>query len=590
MQDGDRRHGGTDGSLRHRAGRWSCAAAATILASLASGAALAEQAPAAARGGLTVTVTGLPTHERPAIVVHGLGVSKTLHARATRLRHLRPGRYVISARAVRLHRRSHTARKGARAFPTRRRQIVRVRRHGRARVVVRYGAIVNPGVVRAPDGVVSVIGDPADPTAVVYRAGTRLPSRGTIMTAAPSPILPAGLMARVTGRAQVNGNPSVRLVAVPVSTAVPAFDYSGALALTASRTARTSTRARASRSCNGPKDFDLGAKLDEFTVRRASSKRWPPQMSFTLAVRTTEYFGARALAAGVSCSWAGGALGPWYGAIPTPAGIMIPVYATIPLTFNASVEGSLSAFRLNLASTSVLSLDLGQHNDASFTQEGSNVWVDGVMRASGKAKLGATLNLVLGVGNPRIADLHVQAGFGPSASWKTGVGCDVDLALGALSAGVKIGPFKKDTPPWSPFSIKLWHGCQDIAAGGGGTDTNDGGGGGTTPTPTPTPQPTPQPVPQRWPEQQGSRGANTFTNPFNASGVGVRIEPYQWVDVSCKVYAPQITSANPDGYWYRIASAPWNDQYYAVANTFWNGDIPGQTPYTHNTDWAVRDC
>lgn len=113
----------------------------------------------------------------------------------------------------------------------------------------------------------------------------------------------------------------------------------------------------------------------------------------------------------------------------------------------------------------------------------------------------------------------------------------------------------------------------------------------TTPRPsTPVPRPrTPQP-PTTWAEQQGSRGANTFLNPYNASGMGPRIEPMTWVQVSCKVHAPQIASANPDGYWYRIASAPWNNQYYAVANTFWNGDVPGQRPYTHNTDWAVRDC
>jgi hypothetical protein len=91
-------------------------------------------------------------------------------------------------------------------------------------------------------------------------------------------------------------------------------------------------------------------------------------------------------------------------------------------------------------------------------------------------------------------------------------------------------------------------------------------------------------------EQQGSLGANTFTNPYNASGMGVKIAPYAYVQVSCKVYAPQIISANPDGYWYRIHSAPWNDAYYAVANTFWNGDIPGQKPYVHNTDFAVPDC
>lgn len=72
--------------------------------------------------------------------------------------------------------------------------------------------------------------------------------------------------------------------------------------------------------------------------------------------------------------------------------------------------------------------------------------------------------------------------------------------------------------------------------------------------------------------------------------MGAKISAMSWVAVSCKVYAPQIASANPDGYWYRIASAPWSNAYYAVANTFWNGDIPGQRPYTHNTDFAVADC
>lgn len=120
----------------------------------------------------------------------------------------------------------------------------------------------------------------------------------------------------------------------------------------------------------------------------------------------------------------------------------------------------------------------------------------------------------------------------------------------------------------------------------GGVESNHvrWGGGGLTPTP-----PAPPPV-RTWPEQQGSLGANTFTNPYNASGMGLKIAPYQWVEVACKVHAPQIASANPDGYWYRIASPPWSNAFYAVANTFWNGDIPGQRPYTHNTDWAVPNC
>jgi hypothetical protein len=91
------------------------------------------------------------------------------------------------------------------------------------------------------------------------------------------------------------------------------------------------------------------------------------------------------------------------------------------------------------------------------------------------------------------------------------------------------------------------------------------------------------------PEQQGSRGVNTFLNYHNASGMGPRIAPGAWVEVSCKVHDGTIASVNPDGYWYRIASAPWNDQYYAPANTFMNGD-PWGGPYSHNTDFSVPEC
>jgi hypothetical protein len=105
--------------------------------------------------------------------------------------------------------------------------------------------------------------------------------------------------------------------------------------------------------------------------------------------------------------------------------------------------------------------------------------------------------------------------------------------------------------------------------------------------PTAVPTPVPKTV---WVEQSGSHGSPTFSNPFNASGRGPVISAMATVDVSCRIYAPQIQSANPEGWWYRIASTPWNNAYYAVANTFWNGDIPNQKPYTHYTDYAVPVC
>lgn len=107
----------------------------------------------------------------------------------------------------------------------------------------------------------------------------------------------------------------------------------------------------------------------------------------------------------------------------------------------------------------------------------------------------------------------------------------------------------------------------------------------------PPPTTSPPPPPTTYAEQSGSYGSPTFIDVTNASGQGPTIAPMQWVQVSCKVKpASTIGSAYPDGYWYRVHTSPWSDSYYAVANTFWNGDIPGQKPYTHNTDFAVPDC
>jgi surface antigen len=113
----------------------------------------------------------------------------------------------------------------------------------------------------------------------------------------------------------------------------------------------------------------------------------------------------------------------------------------------------------------------------------------------------------------------------------------------------------------------------DVPATCSGDSTPGGGGGGAL----------------TYTELQGHHGSNTFTDPIHAAGLGPAIGAGQQVQVSCKVYAPQIASVNPDGFWYRIASDPWNNAYYAPANTFMNGD-PWNGPYTHNTDFAVPTC
>jgi hypothetical protein len=101
----------------------------------------------------------------------------------------------------------------------------------------------------------------------------------------------------------------------------------------------------------------------------------------------------------------------------------------------------------------------------------------------------------------------------------------------------------------------------------------------------------PPPPPATYTEQNWRYNARTFTNIHNASGEGASIPPGATVQVSCKIIDPTtvVTSVFPDGYWYRIASPPWNNAYYSPANLFLNGD-PWDGPWTHPTDWSVPDC
>ena len=346
--------------------------------------------------------------------------------------------------------------------------------------MARYGTVVNPGVGGLPSRLKHVIGDPDSPSGLVFGEGRQLPGRGATIVAAPSRKLPSGLVVRVTAVRRQGADRVLLTAPVPILEAVPAFDVRGEVPMRPRHEPKTSSSARSTalRRCDGPNLFDYGGRLDEFTLRRASASSWPPQMSFTVAVRPRLWFGAKAVAAGVSCEWKLVSLPHWQGFIPTPIpGVAIPVFASIPVDAKAIVEGSLEAFRLNVASTSVLDLKLGNTNRFGFHQEGSNVWVDGVMKVSGSAELSATVKLKMGVGNPNIGDLHVSAGFGPRARWSSGA-CGVNLDLGSFSAGARIWKLKVGTPSWSPFSINLWKDCRAEDGSSGGASSGGGSGGG----------------------------------------------------------------------------------------------------------------
>jgi hypothetical protein len=111
-------------------------------------------------------------------------------------------------------------------------------------------------------------------------------------------------------------------------------------------------------------------------------------------------------------------------------------------------------------------------------------------------------------------------------------------------------------------------------------------GGNSTLSPTTS---TTTPPPQTWAETVGGV-THTWTNYTNAGGTqGPSIQTSQTVQVACAVQGFQV--GDGDTWWYRIASAPWNDAYYASADAFYNnGQTSGGLHGTPFVDPAVAHC
>jgi hypothetical protein len=672
-----------------------------LLGALALGAASPAVAKPRTRGSLTVITHGLPRGQRVRVVVHGPNLTRHVRKAKVTLRNLSPGKYSVVVKKLVIKRGRRNIRRGAKAYPGSGRVRATVVAGQNAKVRVTYGAIVNPSVARLPH-VRRLLGDPHSPRGIVLPA-TASPEVGTIYTSAPTPVTPYGLVAKVTDVHERPRAVVADLRPVPVTEAAPSIDYTGALELapvpgassdlgdgpTPSPPAQ-SARAAAD-ECKPPKLLKFHAHLDSVQVREASLSAFPPQLRLQFAVRTTESLGVAAAAVGINCDWTLGEIGPFQGAIPVGP-VVIPVFATIPVKAGIHLNGRLDIGTVNVASTTVASVAAGvRANEASLSQQGSNVWLSGSPSLSGSARLYANVGVQAGIGVAKGANVHLQATFGPEFNWASGQSCSLALKFSGLQAGLSVFGKNFNSPGFKPWQLPIWTGCSGGGDNGGGAAPSPGGGASTPPgdggssaptggSPPPgsggsprvtlaqgpaapagyryaitldgyapnssvaincydsaspggfypfnlttdgsghastasycysgdgpdhwvvaggvesnhvtwggSPQP-PVQNPQTWAEQETpNHPVNTFTNYHNASGQGPAIAAGQWVQVSCKVYDPTIRSVNPDGYWYRIASSPWNNAYYSPANTFMNGD-PYGGPYTHNTDFNVPNC
>jgi hypothetical protein len=187
---------------------------------------IASPAPAAARvrtGTLAVKVSGLPSWQRPLGLLRGPGTSRRITARLLTIRRARPGLYTLTLQRVKLTRGAGAVKRGALAYPTRSVR-VRVRAGETARLAGGYTTIVNPGVVGLTGRVLSVGGEPANPSSVVL-AGRHALHGSAILSMAPSAALPRGLLAHVRAARYARGRTTVALSPASVYEVMPVAQF-----------------------------------------------------------------------------------------------------------------------------------------------------------------------------------------------------------------------------------------------------------------------------------------------------------------------------------------------------------------------------
>ena len=446
---------------------------------------------------LRIRVAGLPASQPSSILITGPSFRRSFRRQRIALARLRPGRYVVKVRPVRISGSRRRIARGSVAYPARPRLVMRVRRGRISRLVIVYAGVVAPNVKPLPTNVLGVVGNPDNPVGLVLPGIAPAPLPGTVFATGPTAMLPRGLIARVTGVAPQGKFLIVSVVSVPVAEATPLITYSGALALAPSAGAQTSVggvqplgaagdvRAGAAAACNPPKLLSYGAHLDSVELRQASLGAWPPQMRLTLAVRTTEHLGVAAAAVGINCDWTLGQLGPYSTAIPVGP-IVVPLYVTLPLHAGIHVQGTLNVGQINIASTTVAHVAAGvDENAASLTEQGTNVWFSGGPSLSGTAELSAALGIQGGIGIADGANVHVEADFGPTFSWKSGKGCDLVFNFGSLTAGVTVLGHSLSAPFFKGWKWHIWSGCKPATAGGSGSVSGSpvsGSGSGSGPS------------------------------------------------------------------------------------------------------------
>jgi hypothetical protein len=403
-------------------------------------------------GALSLTIAGLPRGEHARVLLVGprsSGVRRHLKVKGSRVvRRLPVGSYTVIASPVKIRRRHQSIKRGATATPEKKRHRVKINRRGPAKLEVRYGAIVNPGIRSVSGHVASVIGSPSSPKAVVLE-GVRGIRRGAILSARPGGALPRGLLSRVSSIARKKNRIKASLVPASIYDVAPNMSFD--VPLSATEAARVS----AAFEC-GPSgsSFSPYARISDI---RLTGHWTTTRVLFaditngaTLELHFKASAGVDVTAGGAfSCSVSLPAIGVQGMAGP------IPVYGAI----RPQASGEVAAQgKINASGSTNVTLGTSVQVPGAARPiigfDSPRFAVDASLFTGVKAKVG--IDAELGVGAANIANLHLKVGS--SLDFTAGPGsCSWDLNLGAFGVEGKIGPADIDGPSRPPaYHRNLW--------------------------------------------------------------------------------------------------------------------------------------
>lgn len=406
----------------------------------------------AVTGALSLKIAGLPRGEPADVLLIGprsSGVRRHLKVKGGRvIRRLPVGSYKIVASRVKIRHRHQSIKRGATAVPESRRYRVRVKRKAPAKLEVRYGSIVNPGVRSVSGHIVSVVGSPFSPKAVVLE-GVRGIRRGAVLSARPNGVLPRGLLARVTSIARKKNRIKANLAPASIYEVAPNMSFD--IPLSTTEAARVSAAFKCGPSGSS---FSPYARISDIHLTGGWTTTRVLFADITNGATLELHFKASAgvdvtAGAAFSCSVSLPALGVQGMAGP------IPVYGAI----RPKAKGEIAAQgKINTEGSTEVTL-------------GTSVQVPGGARpivgfSSPRFSFGASLftgvkasigiDAELGVGATNIANLHLKVGNSLDFTASPG-NCSWDLNLGSFGVGGNIGPIGIDGPSSPPaYHRNLW--------------------------------------------------------------------------------------------------------------------------------------